>query len=148
MDEPSHRRGLIGFGRNWVEEHQFARFLISGGVNTGVTYLIYVGLVLFLAYPVAYTVTTVLGIVSSYVLNAQFVFRRKLSVNTALRYPIVYVAQYVLGLILLYLLVEKARISKFVAPILIVTATVPLNYVLSRYVIGRDGPAARSARGR
>jgi putative flippase GtrA len=135
VDALGQRTRVIESGRTWIREHQFSRFLISGGVNTGLTYLIYVGIVWFLPYTIAYTVTTILGIFLSYVLNALFVFRRKLSLSAALQYPIVYLAQYVVGLILLYLLVEKAGMSKFVAPLLIVVATVPVTFLLSRYVI-------------
>ena len=138
MDERLHRRGLSAFCRDWLREHQFARFLIAGGVNTVVTYLIYVGLALVLFYPLAYTITTVLGVFISYLLNARFVFRRRLSIAAALQYPVVYIVQYVLGLGLLYFLVELAHFNKFVAPIFIVFATVPLTYVLSRYVIARN----------
>jgi len=133
--------GVIDFWRRWLCEHQFSRFLISGGVNTILTYLIYVGLVLILAYPIAYTITTILGIFISYVLNARFVFRRRLTLAGALQYPVVYVVQYFLGLFLLYVLVEEARVSKFYAPLFIVVATVPITYLLSRFVIAR-GPAA------
>lgn len=110
-------------------------FVFFGGVNTVLTYGIYVLLVLFVAYPTAYTLAYPPGILISYYLNTRFVFREKLSVSKALRYPLVYLAQYLLGLGLLYLLVEIAHLSKFVAPILIVAISVPCTYVLSRYVI-------------
>lgn len=137
MGEQLLTTGLIDFCRNWLRDHQFGRFLISGGVNTLLTYLIYVGLVTVLPYPVAYTVTTILGIFLSYVLNALFVFRRKLRLMAALQYPVVYIVQYFLGLALLYLLVEKVHLSKFFAPLLIVAATTPITFLLSRLVIAR-----------
>src|SRR5437868_5451334 len=101
MSKPFHPARVIQFCHDWFWRHAFCRFLISGGTNTILTYLIYVGLVLVLPYPVAYTITTILGIFSSYILNARFVFRRKLSLTVALQYPLVYVVQYVLGLCLL-----------------------------------------------
>jgi putative flippase GtrA len=110
--------------------------VLVGGFNTLATYFMYVGLALFLSYPIAYTVTWVLGVSLSYYLNARFVFRTKLSLAGALHYPLVYVAQYFIGLALLYLLVEVAHVSKFVAPIIIVLVSVPITYVLSRRVIG------------
>ena len=128
----------------WVREQTFSRFVVAGAINTALTYLIYVLLALILPYAVAYTITTVLGIFISYFLNARFVFRRKLSFVVAVQYPAVYVTQYLLGLLLLYLLVEKARLSKFLAPILIVAATVPVTFLLSRLVIARDGSAPAS----
>jgi putative flippase GtrA len=139
MIEPNpHRPGLLVSCRLWLQQHRFGRFMLVGGFNTLATYLIYVGLVLFLAYPIAYTATWVLGVFLSYYLNARFVFRTKLSLAAALQYPLVYVAQYFIGLTLLYVLVELAHISKFVAPIIIVFVSVPLTYVLSRRVIGGE----------
>ena len=147
MKEPRLRQGLIPDCRAWLEEHEFARFLIAGGINTVVTYFIYVGLVLFLPYPVAYTITTLLGIGFSYFLNARFVFRSRLSLAAAVRYPLVYAVQYVLGLALLFVLVEIAHLSKFYAPIFIVVVSVPVTFVLSRYVIRRDRSTTSDPRG-
>ena len=119
----------------WAWRREFALFVFFGAVNTGLSYGIYLLLVLFVAYPTAYTLSYPLGILISYYLNARFVFREKLRLSKALQYPVVYLVQYLLGLGLLYLLVEVAHLSKFIAPILIVLITVPFTYVLSRYVI-------------
>ena len=121
----------------WLRDNQFVRFVVTGSVNTGLTYLIYVGLVMFMPYGVAYTVTTAVGIWVSYLLNARYVFRRKLSLAAALQYPMVYFVQYVAGLLLLYLLVEKAGFHKLLAPLLIVCVSVPLTFILSRHILGR-----------
>jgi putative flippase GtrA len=131
----------MAFCARWLQRHQFSRFVIMGGVNTVVTYLIYVALLSIMAYPLAYSVTFALGVILSYLLNARFVFRKRFSLVAALQYPVVYVAQYVMGLGLLYLLVEVFHLSKVVAPILIVFVSVPITYVASRRVIGRDADA-------
>ena len=133
----SDHSGVKGWWTGWLRDSQFTRFIIAGSTNTVVTYAIYVGLVLFLPYAIAYTLTTALGIWISYFLNARFVFQRRLALSAALQYPMVYLVQYLVGLLLLYLLVEKAGFSKFFAPLLIVCLSVPLTFVLSRYIIGR-----------
>ena len=137
MKDINDRAGVIGWCTGWLRDSQFTRFIIAGGVNTVVTYAIYVGLVMFLPYAIAYTLTTALGIWISYFFNARFVFRRRLTLSAALQYPMVYLVQYILGLLLLYLLVEKAGFSKFFAPLLIVCVSVPLTFVLSRNIIAR-----------
>lgn len=121
----------------WLREREFFRFLVVGAINTILTYAIYVALVLFLAYPVAYTVTYAVGILISYYLNARLVFKKKLRLSAALQYPVVYLVQYLVGLALLYVLVELAQMNKFVAPIFNVFATIPITYFASRYVIVR-----------
>lgn len=114
---------------------RFILFVILGGINTIVTYVMYLLLVAISPYLVAYTVTFVLGIFLSYWLNATFVFRRPLQLRAALQYPVVYAVQYACGVGLLYLAVESLHMSKSLAPLAVVVATLPLTYVLSRMVI-------------
>ena len=56
---------------------EFARFIVSGGLNTFVTYLIYLGLLFILDYRVSYTISYIFGIFISYWLNVKFVFHEK-----------------------------------------------------------------------
>ena len=131
-----------GWSTPWRE---LAAFVFFGAVRTVLGYGIYLLLVLFIAYPAAYTVSYVSGVFISYYLNARFVFREKLRLSKAMQFPIVYLAQYLIGLGLLYLLIEVAHLSKFFAPILIVIITVPCTYLLSRYVIkGRSKTSQQS----
>lgn len=124
---------------------EFATFVFFGAVRTALGYGMYLVLVLFIAYPAAYTVSYASGIFISYYLNARFVFKEKLRLSKAMQYPIVYLAQYLIGLGSLYLLIEVAHLSKFVAPIVIIAITVPCTYLLSRYVIkGRSRASQRS----
>lgn len=116
---------------------EFNKFIFFGVVNTALGYVIYVILLLFLAYPVAYTIAYVSGIFLSYYLNSRFVFKREMRLSKAMQYPVVYIVQYVLGISLLYLLVELCEINKVIAPVLIVIVTVPVTFLLSRFIIKR-----------
>jgi putative flippase GtrA len=121
---------------------EFAVFLFVGGLNTAVTYGIYLGLLLAVSYPIAYSGSYIAGIFISYCLNAWLVFREPLRLASALRYPIVYGVQYVAGLGLLYLAVEVLHLSKKLAPLGVVAVSVPLTFFLSRFVIrGRKKPS-------
>lgn len=120
-----------------LQGHRFIHFLLAGAVNAIVTYLLYLLLLCILSYPIAYTATYIPGIFLSYYLNARFVFKKDLSLSTALQYPIVYIFQYVSGMVLLYVFVELAHVTKVFAPVLIVFVTVPITYLLSRYIILR-----------
>jgi len=119
---------------------EFNRFIIVGVVNTLLSYIIYVFLVYFLSYPVAYTMAYISGIFISYCLNSTFVFKREIRLIKALQYPVVYLVQYVLGMLLLYFLVEACNINQLIAPIIVVLVTVPITFILSRFIIkGRLG---------
>ena len=106
-----------------------------GGVNSGLTYGLYLLLLLVGGYAFAYTCSYVAGIFLSYYLNARFVFRERLSIAKALKYPTVYLVQYLLGLVLLYFLIETFHVNKKIAPLIIVVVTIPATFVLSRYII-------------
>jgi putative flippase GtrA len=120
---------------HWME---FVRFIVCGVINTGVTFIIYVCLLWFVSYPAAYTISYVVGVFIAYWLNARFVFQEALSIARALQYPVVYLVQYLLGLGLLFLLVEVAHLSDIVAPLLVVILTLPVTFLLSRYLIRRS----------
>ncbi len=119
---------------------EFSRFLLVGGVNTIWSYLLYAALQVVLPYQIAYTVAYVASVVVAYYLNARFVFRSPLSWGKALRFPTVYVAQYIMGVAALYLLVELLAVHQLFAPFLVVAATVPVTFLLSRFILKR--PAA------
>jgi putative flippase GtrA len=114
---------------------EFIRFLVVGTANSLITYVLYVALVFVVPYPVAYSISYVAGILISYYLNCRFVFKEKLRLSKALQFPLVYLFQYLLGIGLLFVLVSVARVDKLIAPIAVVVITVPVTYLLSRYVI-------------
>jgi putative flippase GtrA len=115
--------------------HEFGRYLFFGGLNTVITYFIYLAGLRVMPYRPAYTVSFVLGIFISYCFNAQFVFKKSLRISKALLFALVYLGQYVLGVSLLFVLVEIAHVSKLLAPALLILLIVPTNYVLNRRVI-------------
>jgi putative flippase GtrA len=114
---------------------EFQRYLIAGGVNLGVSYGLYLALSLVLPYAIAYTSAYSVGLVVSYLLQARLVFRAPLRLGAALRYPLVYVAQYLAGVGLLTLLVDTLGVHTAVAPALVIAATVPLTFILSRLIV-------------
>lgn len=126
-------------GASWTSRREFAAFLFFGGLNTVLTYGLYLLLLLAVNYPAAYSASYIAGIFISYILNTRFVFRERLRLSKALQYPAVYLIQYLVGLGLLYLMVEIIHVSKVVAPLAVVLLTVPCTFVMSRYVIKGRG---------
>jgi putative flippase GtrA len=112
---------------------RFFRFVISGGLNTAVTYGIYLVLLQLMPYQFSYTIAYVSGIAIAYAFNRSFVFRSHQGFRSVLLFPLVYVAQYCLGILVVWLWIEKARMSPAVAPLLAAVIAVPFTYFLSRY---------------
>lgn len=112
----------------------FPRFVLAGGVNTIATYALYLLLLRWLSYPVAYSLTYACGIGLGYLLNVYWVFKKVPSLRTALPYPLTYALNYVLGLGLLWCLVEILMLPKEVAPVIVVIVSVPLMYLVTRAI--------------
>ena len=114
---------------------QFLRFLASGGINTALTYGLYLLLLPLLGYLVAYSVAYVLGILLSYWLNSVFVFRQPMNWRGLARFPLVYVFQYALTAMLLWLLVDILGIGERIALLAAIAVTVPVTFLAARLAI-------------
>lgn len=112
----------------------FVRFLISGGVNTLGTYLLYLALLNWLPYWLSYAIAFVSGIALAYALNRYFVFGAPRSEKKAAMLPLVYLAQYLVGASIVYLWVDLLRLHAAVAPLASIAITVPLTYAASRWL--------------
>lgn len=125
---------------------RFWRFVAVGAINTALTYALFVGAQPALGHLLAYTLAYAFGIVLSYLLNAWFVFRTRTSWHTAMAFPMVYVVQYLWGLGALYLLVDLMAWPGAVAMLAVIGSSVPLTYLLTRWVMREHGvPPRRGA---
>lgn len=132
MDDPTTPR-RIG--------EEAVRFLVMGGVNTFLTWLLYLALDRVVSYAVAYSLSYVAGVVLAYYLNARFVFDAKMSFRSFLKFPIVYVVQYLAGLALMYVLVDVVAFAESLAPLAVTVLTIPLTFVMSRLVLSPTAAA-------
>jgi len=113
------------------------RFLLAGGLNTAVTFGLYVVLKTVLNYQISYFISWVCGIFLAWLMSSWFVFRSRPSLRTFLRFPLVYVVQYVLGATLLELFAGVLGLSQTWSPLLVIVLTLPLTFLLSKFVLTR-----------
>lgn len=118
---------------------EFGRFLVVGAANTLFTVLLYEALRRVLPYLAAYSIAYVAGIAIAYALSTGYVFERARTLASAMRFPLVYVAQYLLGAGLMWLLVDRLDTHPTLAVLLVVAATVPVTFALSRLVLAGRG---------
>lgn len=112
----------------------FARFLVSGAINTAVTYGLYLALLPLLPYQASYTVAYVTGMVIAYLFNRNLVFLSHRGMRSVVLLPFVYLAQYLVSLLVLWLWIDKAGLSPALGPLIAIVITVPLTYLLSREI--------------
>lgn len=110
---------------------RLSKFIISGGLNTIVTYVSYLVLLRALPYHTSYTIAYISGIVLAYMLNRFFVFKAHQGLWSIATLPFIYLIQYFLGLLQIWVYVEKVGLSDTIAPLLALIISVPLTYFLS-----------------
>ncbi|RZO08824.1 GtrA family protein [Pseudomonas moorei] len=120
-----------------LRKQDFVKFLISGGFNTAMTYGVYLILLMFLPYTTSYTISYIAGIVLAYLLNRFFVFKSHQGLKTIALLPLVYVMQYVISMLILWCWVEKLGFNDSLAPIVAIIITIPITYVLSKFVFSK-----------
>jgi|JFJP01.1.fsa_nt_gi putative flippase GtrA len=125
---------------NNLKIKQWIRFLVGGGINTAFTYGIYLILMLFVHYQIAYLIAYIVGVVFAYWFNAVIVFKVPLSWKGLFSYPIIYIIQYTISAFLLDIFVETLQIDKTFAPLMIIIIIIPLTYVLNKYVLLISSP--------
>lgn len=116
-------------------DSELFRFLCSGLLNTALTYLIYVALLLLMRYEVAYSLTYFVGIYTSYALNCLVVFRKPFAWRSALQYPVLYLTQYFVGIVMVTTLVSHAHFDERIAPLLVIMLMLPVTFVANRLVV-------------
>ena len=124
---------------------QFVKFGLVGVSNTLVYYACYSILVrLGCHYALANGIGFVISVLNSYLWNNLFVFKktegRKRSTAAALVKTFISYALtgLLLQTLLLHLLIDIAGISKYIAPLLCVCVTTPLNFLLNKFWTFRD----------
>ncbi|OUM07340.1 hypothetical protein BW686_10485 [Pseudomonas syringae] len=113
-------------------KQDFARFLMSGGFNTALTYGIYLILLMFLSYKTSYTISYATGILLAYVLNRFFVFKSHQGLRSVILLPLIYAIQYGLSLVILWCWVEKLKFDERLAPLAAIALTLPVTFALSK----------------
>ena len=115
------------------------RFLLAGGFNTALTLALYWLLLLLGArYLFAYTLSFVLGIFTSYVLNTYLVFRAPWSWRKLALFPSVHLVNYLIGATIVWLWVSGLGLNAEVAPIVATLIIIPASFLMTRLLIKRD----------
>ena len=110
------------------------RYLIAGGVNTIVTYIVYLFLLTPVGYRIAYFLAFILGIGLSFVLLRRWVFSRPGKPFALLYVGLSHVAQLVLGWLVIEFWVVWMQQSQRLAPLVAVGVSVPLMFLIQRWI--------------
>jgi len=116
---------------------QFIKFGLVGVSNTLISLAIYYTFVLISKdlYIVGNTVGFVVSVLNAYFWNNKYVFKKSQKGNAKplLKTFISYGCTFLLGTGLLYLMVDIIGISEFIAPIINLIITIPINFLMNRF---------------
>ena len=115
---------------------QFVKFCLVGVSNTLISLAVYYVFVIIDArlYIIGNAVGFVVSVLNAYFWNSKFVFDKKdEKVKTVVKTFIAYGTNLIIGTVLLYLFVDVCGLSEFIAPLLNLIVTIPLNYVLNKF---------------
>lgn len=115
------------------------RFLLSGTFNTFSTLALYWLLLYVLSPHAAYAVSFACGVALSYLLNLRFVFRQQHTTRKMLLFPLAYLLTYATGALVLQAAIRHLGIPANLAPLLSICCTVPVSFVLLRWLLTDRG---------
>ncbi|MES1981095.1 MAG: GtrA family protein [Pseudomonadota bacterium] len=121
-------------------DKRFVSFVLFGGLNTAVTYLLYLALSNSLHYQLAYLIAYGIGIVIAYVLNSRWVFNVASSARKILCYPLIYLVQYLFGAGLMYLFLKVFSLPNALAPLLVIILLLPISFYMNKRILSIKQP--------
>ena len=121
--------------RNLIDK-QGIRFIIVGFLNTVVGYGFY-SLFIFLGiyYLIANTLSTIIGVIHSYLWNRLFTFKSNNRINKEVpRFIMVYLVSYILGTIVLYILKDILNMNPYIAGFINLIITTIISFIGHKYI--------------
>lgn len=123
----------------WI---QFAKFIIIGFSNAFVNLVIYYGIIMVNEnlYLVANTIGYFCGILNSFYWNNKFVFHNSSEnkIHSFIKTFMCYGITYLFQMILLFIMVDILSWSSFIAPLINIVITTPINFLLNKYWAFKD----------
>ena len=117
---------------------QFIKFSFVGISNTLVSMLFYYLFTFFgIHYIMANTAGFLFGTLNAYILNSKYVFptkdEKQQTIKTGTKVFISYGLSFLLSTALLMLWIDVLKISEYIAPIINVCITTPLNFIMNKF---------------
>jgi putative flippase GtrA len=121
------------------------RFLIVGGLNTLLTYAVFIGLGLVMPPWIAYSIAFALGLLWTGFGSSRFVFRGDKSFRRMLLFLGWYLLLFGLGQLVVHLVNPSGFPQLVVVSAIVILVTAPLTFIGGRFVFGGPDVVANPA---
>ena len=119
----------------WERILQFIKFCMVGVSNLAISLIVYYIFITINTklYIIGNAVGFIVSVLNSYFWNSRFVFKKTdEAAKTMIKTFAAYSTNLILGTALLYVFVDIMHISEYIAPLLNLVITVPLNFLLNK----------------
>lgn len=116
---------------------QVVRFVIVGGINTLLTYLVFVGLGLLIEPWIAYTIAFALGLAWTSIGSSRYVFGARFSLPRVLLFAACYLVIYGVGRLIIELVDPTAFVDLLVTSLIVLVCTTPMVFIVGRFIFNR-----------
>ena len=129
----------------WMTIEQFIKFCLVGATNAAISYITHCVVLFFIEgkvpgdYLISSTCGFILSVLNAFILNNRFVFKAehtsKLDIARALLKTFASYAStgLLLNYVLLYLFCDCLSMSKYIAPLVVMAITTPVNFILNKF---------------
>jgi putative flippase GtrA len=122
---------------------QGMRFLLVGGINTGITYGLYCVLVFWWHPQLAWLTVFLLGLALGFYGHTRLVFKGRLGHRKAVGYTLLQLLLYALSSAMIYIAMQHVGLGPRAAAGAAIAINVPISFLLSRWILSdRPAPAA------
>jgi putative flippase GtrA len=111
------------------------KFAVTGALNTGVYYGMYLLLRLVVHYLAAHLLAIVVSMVFSFFVNCLWTFRIRPTWRKFALWPLTNLTNYTITTVGVVLLVERLGMDQRLAPIVAAAAAIPVTFLLSRRLL-------------
>ncbi len=113
---------------------RFIRFAIVGTIALVILYAVYYLFLSLLGYTVSYTIGYIVSFIVNYLLTVKYTFEVEVSAQNGIGFIVCHVINWLLQLWLLNLFIYLGMNDK-IAPIPVMTISVPVNFFMIRFVM-------------
>ncbi|AMY06344.1 GtrA family protein [Staphylococcus condimenti] len=116
---------------------EIIKFIIVGGINTLDYYLVYLILLkgIGINYMISHITGFIVSFIISYYLNCYFVYKVKPTWRKFIQFPLTQVVNMGMQTLLLYIFVQWLHISSVIAPFAGLILTIPVTFIMSKYIL-------------
>ncbi|MFI3268114.1 MAG: GtrA family protein [Rikenellaceae bacterium] len=119
-----------------VKSREIVRYAIVGFLATGIHYLMYFLVKMFLSPNLSYSIGFFIALVFNYFASSLFTFTTTLSFKKFLGFCLSHLVNYIIHVVMLDL-VLRFGVNENIAPLPVFAVAIPINFILVRFFLKR-----------